>query len=1125
MPRFTLSIAALKTGPPAAAAGADTPSCRPAVEPHAAGAGHAAPSTDRDLFMAGIVARSIVSGPAEPPSRAVPSRRFARAVAFAATCAASLPLQADDIDVYTARIAAQKKPNVLFVLDYSGSMREDIAGGRASESGLPVKIDVLRDTMDQVLAANVGKIRAGIGSIFDGEASGVRWPISELDADANDIDPAIPAGTLTAREAMLTQLERRGASGDTRTVNALVEAAMYFRGGPVANGGADPRDSWRHQPDSWDAASGRYAGGNSRAAIAASYTPSAAYWRDAYEAGDFGWCADYSESGGGDEDGTNNCAGKVTYDCEFRSKGAWWGEGSTGEYGPHTVCKYEHPDHWAGASYDSPIGGQCETNAIVLISDGLPDRYRDTEALRDVLDIDPSACEDLRASIFAGASDDVDGDCGPEVARALAENPQRPGIPDSTVRTYTVGFGVEGAGQDYLDLLARAANGGQDGGSYSAANGDQLIRAIQGVIDDAVGGSESFVELSVDVDKATFSHDDRAYFSLFTPSSTRAWTGNLKGYFIDADGFAGVDGENAIVSDERGTRFADTAQSFWSDAPDGNNVAAGGASEQIVRGGRTLYTFLGDESAIGAGGVSLALGDAHRLRAANGAITAARLGTGDAERTAALDWLQTAPMGDPLHSRSVSVDYGSRQVVYVMTNQGLLHAIDATLPVAPGSGPGTGDTAGGGELFAFMPARLLPNLPLLATNPTGDEHVYGLDGATTRWHDDANNDGIVNGEDTVLLVLGMRRGGEAYYAVDVTDPDAPSLEWVIDSATPGFAELAQSWSRPALVRVRRGASEERVLMFGGGYDPALDDEDKPVPSRGNAVFVVDRDGNLVRKFTHPAMSYALAADPTVIDSDADGLADRLYAGDLGGQVWRIDFDDVAAGADSRVTRLATLDDGKHRRFFSAPSVALNRGAGGDFLSIALGSGDRTAPLEDDSEDAFFVLRDTDVDKGPPATSGAPIEAGDLYDATKGELTSADAGKASDAREELADAAGWLVKLEKGEKSLSRLVSFEGQLMATTFSPDSTSTDDPCAFGVTRRFYRMDLSTAAPLIDAADALTEDGERRRWRRIDGSTIPSAPVVVFPEGSSVVQVVVDKERVDLIQQRLTRVYWHAK
>ena len=162
------------------------------------------------------------------------------------------------------------------------------------------------------------------------------------------------------------------------------------------------------------------------------------------------------------------------------------------------------------------------------------------------------------------------------------------------------------------------------------------------------------------------------------------------------------------------------------------------------------------------------------------------------------------------------MDYGNRQVVFVMTNQGLLHAIDATAPTVPGSG----DASGGEELFAYMPRRLLANLPALASGEVGDEHVYGLDGGITRWHEDADNDGVVDAGESLLLILGMRRGGDAYHAIDVSDPRAPRLRWVIDARTPGFANLAQSWSRASLIEVRRGAGTERVLVFGGGYDAA-----------------------------------------------------------------------------------------------------------------------------------------------------------------------------------------------------------------------------------------------------------------------------------------------------------------
>jgi len=1095
-------------------------------------AGHTAP--DQDLFMPLLAMLPIVRSFAPAQARESRPRPSACAVALLVASAVSLPARAEDIDVYRAQLAAQQKPNVLFVLDFSGSMLSDVNGDDAATSGLERKIDILRSSLANVLDANVGGLRAGIGSIYSDRASGVRWPISEIDADGHDIDPAIPAGAFTARDIMLKQLDRQQADGSTRTVNALAEAALYFRGATVGNGGRPPNQPNSHRPDRWNAALERYNGGHPSAAIEASYaerneswTPGAAYWQAAYqegvnEAGNVGFCFDYSASGG-----ANGCADKIIVDpaadCQSRDGRYQQSDDPDGGGRAHRLCSYDHPDAWRGASYRTPIEGECSANVIVLISDGVPDRYDDNDALREVLGTDDpdASCVPLAADFFAGSRPDANGDCGPELVRKLATEPQVAGIENSTVKTFTIGFGVEGAGQDYLDLLA--SEGG--GSSYSADSAATLADALTQAAGAIVGEAESFVELAIDVDKASFSHGDRAYFSLFTPSSRRGWSGNLKGYFLDDDGFSDINGEPAVVAGPSGPRFADTAQSFWSDAPDGNDVAKGGASEQLVAGGRTLYTFPGGTPS----GAGLSQSAANALVPGNGAITAAMLGTDEATRTAALTWLQTAPMGDPLHSKSVSVEYGpggggggNRQVVYVMTNQGFLHAIDATAP----SGPGAGDTAGGGELFAFMPKRLLANLPALASGKTGDDHVYGLDGGTTRWHDDTNANGVVDAGETMLLIVGMRRGGEAYYAIDVSDPTDPALAWQIDSTMTGFAELAQSWSRPMLVRVRQGTGSRRVLMFGGGYDPILDDEDARVPSRGNAVFVVDQNGSLVKKFTHPGMRYAMPADLAVIDSDSDGLADRVYAVDLGEQVWRVDFDDLSPTSTAAVTLFADLSGGAYQPFFHAPSIALNRGTAGNYFSVALGSGDRTDPLATASQNALFMLRDTDVAPGAPAAAFASILSTDLLDATDDALGSSDPAVASAAQAAFADKRGWRVNLETGEKSLSRIVSFSGELFATTFRPDPASADDPCSFGSDQRYYRMDLGTAVPrILDEDDGASLVEREARWRRIEGSGIPSEPVPIFTKGSDTTKISIGQKLVDSVEPRMTRVYWHAK
>lgn len=1029
----------------------------------------------------------------------------------------STAASADDISVYTKQLGDQK-PNILFVLDYSRSMKKDINGDDPSSTGLPAKIDILKDAVNNVIDEYADVVNVGLGSLYGNSPSGVRWPVSDLTADANTIDQDIPAGQFTVQDIIKKQLDRIPPGGATSTVNALVDAALYFGGKPVTHNDADAGNPWPHKPDTWNLTEQRYNQGNAEAALAVSYTPRDAYKNNVLASNQTAYCSDYSISGG-----HNSCAGKTTYSCQFEPDG---------KNNNFNLCKFDSKDKWDGASYDSPITQECQANSIILISDGLPTRLHDNASLQSVIGNSASACEDLSVSVFgASPGGEVEGNCGLEVIRQLAGNAQVGSISDSMVITHTVGFSVTGVGQTYLSKLAQASvlpDGSRTGKFHNASQPEELEAALKDLFTVVLGDGESFTELAIDVDKASFSHDNRAFFNLFTPSRSSSWAGNLKGYFIQPSGLIDTNGGPAIVTDTDGTRFDDNAQSFWSASADGNKVAEGGASELLLNGGRNLYTYTG--ATLPSGGASLASGSSHLLEVSNTDLTTAMLGlpSGSPERDLVLDWIQTAPMGDPLHSKSVSVDYGSRKVVFAMTNQGFLHAFDATHPIDPTAN----DHTGGEEIFAFMPQELLVNLPDIKSRKITGSHIYGLDGALTRWHDDDNNDGIVNGSDRLLLVFGMRRGGSSYYALDVTNPDNPSFAWHIDANSSGFERLGQTWSRTSLITVKRGGSKERVLVFGGGYDAAtLDGTTTPTPAKGNAIYMVDSDGDKIWSMSstdETDMQYSIASDLTAMDSDADGMADRLYVGDLGGQVWRVDFDDVNSSSSFKATLLADLATGGHQPFFYAPSVALNRAALGDFLSISLGSGNRTQPLLAGTDNAFFMIRDEDVDAGAPTSSTGTIATNELYDATANYIGASDAAVAEAAVKALQDKNGWMVKLGSSEKALSRLVTFEGKLLATTFEADTASSTNHCGFSSKGRFYMMDVETAQPLKYLSDGTPSDNTLNatdRMRDLSSTGIPSSPVIVFPKGSNAVQIIVDKETVNLINQELARVFWHSK
>jgi len=1025
---------------------------------------------------------------------------------------------ADDIDIYNAQFLAQSKPNILFVLDYSGSMLEDVYGNSTSDSGLPSKIDILKDSLAQVLDLNQDRINAGIGSQFSSDPSGVRWPVSELSADANTVDPDIPVGSFTVKDILTKEINRRGAGGSTATVGALTEAALYLRGGPVLHNSRDPDQPELHRPENWNASSNGFSGGSSIAAMKHAYLPQDAYVEGVNEPDNYQFCYDNTGSGG-----SNGCASLATYDCQSVTAGSGTnGDGQSYSYNDYVRCKAPHPDAWRGAQYVSPITQSCQQNAIVLISDGKPTRYSDNAALQAVVGSDHASCADLSVNVFeAGPGGDSAGNCGPEIVRDLASNDQIASVPGSTVKTYTVGFDVAGPGKSYLELLADEGQGR----FFEVNQADELSAALLSAIDEVVGASESFSPFSIDINKATFSHDNRVFFSLFKPSNRQGWSGNLKGYFLSADGITDTQGQPATEIKGGATHFTKGSQSFWSSSADGNDVAKGGASEKLQnQPSRSLYTY---PYATAPEGVNLASSAIYQLSASNPEIDEAIMGlsTGSALRAASLDWLQSAPMGDPLHTLSARVDYHDRTVVYIMTNQGLLHAIDASEPTDPLAM----DHSGGTELFAFMPGRLLPNLPKLFAQTSGGDHIYGLDGGLTQWHTDSNGDGIVNNAEKVLLFFGMRRGGEAYYAMDVSSPLQPKLMWKIDPQTPGFERLAQSWSRASLVAVNDNGAPAHMLVFGGGYDASqLDGSQAYQAAKGNAIYMVDENGNLrwsVQQADHSDFQFSIASDLTIIDSDNDGLSDRLYVGDMGGQVWRIDYDDI--NDSPSVKRFADFSADGFQPFFYAPSVALNRQNGEEFISVSIGSGNRTDPLNELSQNSLFMLRDTDVAAGPTSASMATIDRLALYNANDNDIGSSDAATADAARALLNASRGWVMDFAMGEKALAKILTFEDTILATTFQASSTS-GDPCSTNSTARLYTMNLKTAEPvkfLDDGSQSTAPSSVTERAVTLENGGIPSSPKVVFPTGSSVAEVYVDRQKVTLVDGRLRVIYWHAR
>ncbi len=421
-------------------------------------------------------------------------------------------------------------------------------------------------------------------------------------------------------------------------------------------------------------------------------------------------------------------------------------------------------------------------------------------------------------------------------------------------------------------------------------------------------------------------------------------------------------------------------------------------------------------------------------------------------------------MGDPLHVQPVTVLYSGTvddpvASVFLATNDGFLHSIDA-------------DT--GNESWAFIPRRLLNKLYPLLRNEAAATKSYGLDGEISLVVQNDDDRPGLSGSERAILLFGMGRGGETVFALDVTERNAPRLLWEISSTDSEFADLGQTWSPPRAARVRIGGTVRNVAIFGGGYDPGQDNRAFREDTIGNAIYMVDlatgerlwsagsADAVGPHDLVLPGMRFSIPAPVRPLDLNADGLAERFYVGDMGGQLWRFDIvNDENAGTLVEGGILASLGGAADttpptadlRRFYEAPDVVQTLLDRKLLITINIGSGYRGHPLDVNIEEAFFSVRDFDVfgvinrDDYP----ASPVSVGQLVDVT------------NDAEAEVPFAsAGWQLRLVAGagEKVLGEALTINNTTFFTSFTPGETASE--CSGGAgTNRLYAVSIFDARP----------------------------------------------------------------
>ena len=241
-----------------------------------------------------------------------------------------------------------------------------------------------------------------------------------------------------------------------------------------------------------------------------------------------------------------------------------------------------------------------------------------------------------------------------------------------------------------------------------------------------------------------------------------------------------------------------------------------------------------------------------------------------------------------------------KPIVYVGSNDGMLHGFNGS----------NTDTNGGQEEMAYIPNLVYSTQASEGLHYLADpsyNHKYYVDASPVVQDIYSKGDASDTSADwRTVLIGGLRGGGKGIFALDVTYPDEyletdanadQLVMWEFDgtSASDAANNLGYQLTPPAIAMMNNG---KWAVIFGNGID-SID---------GHAVlFIVfieeGLDGTWTLDNDYMMIDTAAFGGPTtgnglsgvaVADTNGDYMADRIYAGDIQGNMWAFDVSNATA---------------------------------------------------------------------------------------------------------------------------------------------------------------------------------------------------------------------------------------
>ncbi|TJY62302.1 hypothetical protein E4T66_08790 [Sinimarinibacterium sp. CAU 1509] len=757
--------------------------------------------------------------------------------------------------------------------------------------------------------------------------------------------------------------------------------------------------------------------------------------------------------------------------------------------------------YFNNGTYTSPIQYRCQKNFVLVVTDGFPtwDNQFPNNDPDDAADAAHSLPNwDNRAPtttsgdfpFFPQYSDGFHGQNGSSLSDegytlylddlakfaydtdmvktgtdATGVSFNDPSFKFQRLETYAIGFAINN------QMLIDAAAYGH-GKSYTATNTAQLQNAMQSALTEIA--SRTSAAASVATNSTRLTVDTAIYQARFI---TADWSGQLLALRVNLDGTIGQ-----VVWDAAQHIPAYSSREIFTYDPTAN-VNNRGKTFQWNQLNSSQKTYLNTDSNGTADGAGSSRVDYLRGSRSNEGSSAGQfrvrgnsvLGdivNSDPAYVGPVDYGFSAlpgTEGTAYTSFLSSNAYQARpSVVYVGANDGMLHGFRAS---------------DGVELMAYVPNAVFPRLSQLTGQNYNSSHHYLVDGPAKVV------DAYLGNQWTSVLVGGLGGGGKSVFALDVGDPDSFSTSdvlWEFSSADD--ADMGYSYPQPTIARMHNG---KWVAIVANGYNST---NEKAV------LYVLDlEDGSIIRKFdTHVAGNNGMSS-PVPVDVDGDRITDLIYAGDLQGNLWKIDVRDASssnwgfaygttASPDPlyRACSAVTCTAANMQSITARPEVGINPTGG---YIVYFGTGRYFAALDNvagGNTNSFYAIYDTDNGSSPPGDRDDLLQQTVIAEQNVTVDGVSERVRATSNNALTAGAQGWYLDLPaSGERQVSTPILRGGSVIFTTLIPNT----DACGFGGDSYLMELDAVTGSRLSTTPFDVNHDTafNESDYITVDGVAIP--------------------------------------